>query len=91
MRLAKSSMTLSSVKYCVYQYNSTRNVFLIITGMQLPVSWILSHLMRHYRQPLYMLALVHVLCELLDVSLVGGVCIVSVLNLVQRQETGLDV
>lgn len=63
-------MTLSSVKYCVYQYNSTRNVFLIITGMQL--SWILSHLMRHYRQPLYMLALVHVLCELLDVSLVGG-------------------
>lgn len=63
-------MTLSSVKYCVYQYNSTRNVFLIITGMQL--SWILSHLMRHYRQPLYMLALVHVLCELLDVSLLGG-------------------
>ena len=38
-----------------------------------------------------MLALVHVLCELLDVSLVGGVCIVSVLNLVQRQETGLNV
>ena len=89
MRLAKSSMTLSSVKYCVYQYNSTRNVFLIITGMQL--SWILSHLMRHYRQSLYMLALVHVLCELLDVSLVGGVCIVSVLNLVQRQETGWNV